>query len=121
MFCLLQKDDVTGTPLFLALGVLCKTGHTLATELESLFYILLYLLSGGHLHWQGLDLSHHMVLTARAGAMLYPPAFQAVVLRRVHEKAHPLLLELRKKIFEDEITIQVFRDTLTQQQHLLSV
>jgi hypothetical protein len=105
--------------MFMALKVLDEQGHSIATELESLFYIMLFLLSKGHLHWQKLGVDHHMVLTCKAGAVLYKRAFERKVLKYVDSSAWDMLNRLRDAFFLDvnrnwyqAITIDDFKANL---------
>lgn len=43
----LNKSEMTGTPLFMALSVAWGDAHTVSSDLESLFYALLYIASDG--------------------------------------------------------------------------
>ncbi len=44
-------EELTGTPLFMAIGILEGEPHTVSTDLESLFMVLVYLGFCGHVHW----------------------------------------------------------------------
>ena len=109
-----------GTPLFMAVSTLDGEFHTLSSELETLFNVMLYTLSGGVLHWRGLEPEHHHLITVRRGAMLQD-CFERVILKRVDEKGcWPALERLRALFFPSggyrtDVSCQEFLDALCMQ------
>ena len=109
----------TGTPLFAAVSTLDGGPHTLSSELETLFNVMLYTLSGGVLHWRGLSKEHHHLITVRRGAML-EGWFERVMLKRVEKQCWPALQRLRGVFFPDggyrtDVSSQEFLDALGMQ------
>ena len=54
-----QAEFAISTPLFMGLNVICKQGHCVSTELETLMYVLIFTLSGGILPWRQMDIDDH--------------------------------------------------------------
>ncbi len=90
----------TGTPLFAAISTLEGAPHTLSSELETLFNVMLYTLSGGVLHWQGMPKEHHHLISVRRGAMIEED-FERIMLKRVDRACWPALQRLRAVFFPD--------------------
>ena len=108
-----------GTPLFAAVSTLDGGPHTLSTELETLFNVMLYTLSGGVLHWRGLSHKHPHLITVRRGAMLQD-WFERVILKRIDKECWPALEHLRALFFPDrgyrtDVSCQEFLNALCMQ------
>ncbi|KAL0034529.1 hypothetical protein WJX79_006917 [Trebouxia sp. C0005] len=55
-----ETGFITGTPLLMGWNVIRKKGHLVSTELESLFYVLIFVLAGG---WFCLGVTPHLRIT----------------------------------------------------------
>ena len=60
----------TGTPLFAAVSTLDGAPHTLSSELETLFNVMLYTLSGGALPWRNVAKDDPHLIHVRRGVMI---------------------------------------------------
>ena len=88
----------------------------MSSELETLFNVMLYTLSGGVLHWQGMEKEHHHLLSLRRGAML-EGMFERIMLKRVKKECWPVLQRLRAVFFPDaeyrtDVSCQAFLNAL---------
>ena len=90
----------TGTPLFAAFSTLDGGPHTLSSELEALFNVMLYILSGGVLHWQDMAQEDPHLLDVRRGAMS-DILFERDVLKRVEKECWPALQRFRAVFFPE--------------------
>ena len=107
----------TGTPLFAAISVLDGGLHTVSTELESLFNVMLYIVRGGHLPWahfQKEDVNH---ISLRMGSVLSEGHFERAMLAGVGQEFWPALKALRSLFFPHgecrrDVSCQEFLDAL---------
>ncbi len=103
--------------MFAAVSTLRDEPHTLSSELETLFNVMLYTLSGGVLEWQRMKGEHlHLMSAARIGSM-YEDLFERVVLERVERECWPALQRLRAVFFprgkfRTDVSCQDFLDAL---------
>ena len=119
-----DKSEMTGTPLFMALSVAWGDPHTVSSDLESLFYSLLYIASDGKVshivsifsapHYlplfssffaclqvpPGQKLGFRRCVAAKATAMLSEKVFEARVIGACQEELKPLIRELRGLFFQ---------------------
>lgn len=51
----------------MGLNVIRKTGHNVSTELESLMYALIFILTGGILPWRHVAIDNHLLPAIRVG------------------------------------------------------
>ncbi|KAL0033471.1 hypothetical protein WJX77_010859 [Trebouxia sp. C0004] len=77
-----ETGFTTGTPLFMGWNVIRNKGHLVSTELESLFYVLIFVLAGGILPWRHTPFEDHN-LAATVFGIMASDEFSARVLKRV--------------------------------------
>ena len=88
-----------GDPLFAAVSTLKGEPHTQSSELETLFNVMLHILSGGDLHWQGKEKEgREQLISMRYGAM-HDMMFESLMLARVDRECWPALKRLRAVFF----------------------
>lgn len=104
----------------LQLSALSMAGRTpRPLELETLFNVMLYTLSGGGLVWQGKAEKHPFLMTTmRRGAMI-EEVFERVMLKRIDRACWPALQRLRAVFFPNggssyrtNVSCQDFLDAL---------
>lgn len=88
----------TGTPLFAGLEVLRSGQHSVGTELETIFNVMLYVLSEGILSWRHMELQDKNLVSVRFGVMMIE--FETKVLSRTPLVCHPMLTRLRDLFFK---------------------
>ena len=98
-----------GTPLFMSIAVLMEMGHSVGTELESLMYVIIFILSGGRLPWAKV---HRNPAYFRQGTMTL--SFSSRVLDRIPEQCHAWVSRLQALFFsggyvKPSVTCQSFR------------
>ncbi|KAL3162655.1 hypothetical protein ABBQ38_008700 [Trebouxia sp. C0009 RCD-2024] len=93
-----QCEFPTGTPLFMAWNVIRKQGHTVSTELESLMYVLMFILSGGILPWRHVLLQDCNLAAIRYGIMA-SSEFTKRLVSRTPAQCHKMLYRLRDLFF----------------------
>ena len=99
----------TGTPLFMSIAVMIGMGHSMGTELESLMYVIIFILSGGRLPWAK---AHRDPAFFRQGTMTL--CFSSRVLTRIPEQCHAWVSRLQALFFsgvyvKPSVTCQAFR------------
>lgn len=92
------RSGVTGTPLFMGWNVVCKRGHSVSTELESLMYVLIFILTGGILPWRHVAIDDRLLPSIRFGVMA-SCEFSEKVLSYVRAECHSMLSRLRDLFF----------------------
>ena len=102
-----QADWPTGTPLFKGLNVICKQGHCVSTELETLMYVLIFTLSGGFLPWRHMDIDNLKLTSVRSGVMTSSSEFSRRVLTYVPTACWDVLDRLRKLFFAPDYRTDV--------------
>ncbi|KAK9805547.1 hypothetical protein WJX72_004494 [[Myrmecia] bisecta] len=89
----------TGTPLFMALDVMKHGKHSIGTELETVLYLIIFILGKGVVTWCHTAADDHLATSIRAGAMTVD--FQDKVLARVPSSCHQWLTRLRNLFFSN--------------------
>ena len=83
--------QLTGTPLFMACSILQGEKHTVSSDLESLFYMLLFLACKGHVHWANSSLWSREALSCKVHSVMVEEYFDLYVRQRC-AKVQPALL-----------------------------
>ena len=98
MYCLCHcavQNVLSGTGGFMSISTLLKQSQSEASEYESCFYVLLYLLAGGDLPWRHFSVSQE---GAYAKCFLIQSEFQKV-LDIIPSTVHTKILQLREIFF----------------------
>lgn len=99
-------ECITGTPSFMALSVLKGKPQTVSSELESLYYSMLYAATSGALHWGQYSREESAAYDAKMASMLNAAECQAKVVARIHSaELVPIATRLRALFFEDGLYI----------------
>lgn len=101
----------------MAWNVSRKKGHNVRTELESLMYVLMFVLAGGILPWRHIPLDHHNLAATRFGLMA-SDEFSRCVLERVPDKSRNMLYRLRELFFSPDYSTDVTPERFIAELHL---
>ena len=83
----------TSTPLFMACDVMKRGKHSIGTELETVLYVIIFILSNGVVTWRHIDAYDHLACEARVRVMTV--GFEDRVLVKVPPSCHKWLRRLR--------------------------
>lgn len=91
------KNAPTGTPTYMALSILRGGSHSVSSELESLFYVLIKVVSTQHaLRWESTPFG----LRAAGMRWLFMTlSFEADVLASIPPKCHSVITNLHQLFF----------------------
>ena len=113
------EEEVTiGTPLFMGLNVIRKQGLCVSTELETLMYVMIFILSGGILPWRHMAPDDHNLTSVRSGVMTSASEFLRRVLTRVPKECWDVLDRLRKLFFTPDYNTDVTCANFSAELHL---
>ncbi|CAL8460901.1 g432 [Coccomyxa elongata] len=114
----LEQGWPTGTPLFMALRVLEYQEYSLTTELESLFYVLLFIATRKQLPWKGTSLSDTASFERKCICMTHHfekrvlPLIEDERLRQVAVSLQGLLFPGHHWVERHEICVNAFLSAL---------
>ena len=94
-----------------------KKGHLVSTELESLFYVLIFVLAGGILPWRHTPFEDHN-LAATVFGIMASDEFSARVLKRVPGVCHDTLNRLHRLFFSPDYATDVTPKRFISELHL---
>lgn len=112
-----ETGFTTGTPLFMGWNVIRKRGHLVSTELESLLYVLIFVLTGGILPWRHTPFEDHN-LAATVFGIMASDEFSERVLKRVPRTCHDMLNRLRRLFFPADYATDVTPERFISELHL---
>ena len=98
-------------------NVICKQGHNVSTELESLMYVLIFILTGGILPWRRVAFEDHSMPSIRYGAMA-SSEFSRRILSYVCVECHSMIRRLRDLFFPPGYSTDVTPDMFIAEVHL---
>eukprot|EP00611_Tribonema_gayanum_P029913 TRINITY_DN8157_c0_g1_i1.p1 TRINITY_DN8157_c0_g1~~TRINITY_DN8157_c0_g1_i1.p1 ORF type:complete len:741 (-),score=196.48 TRINITY_DN8157_c0_g1_i1:256-2478(-) len=77
-----DNSVLTGTSVFMACSVMAGEPHSLSSDLESLFLVFVYVVSGGHVHWGNEVMSDAAARALKVEALHTKAGFQRYVVPR---------------------------------------
>ncbi len=105
-----------GTPLFLSIQALKVGFHSIGTELETIFYVIIFVLLDGVHPWDKALFEGADYITFRLGCML-PCCFEEQILAKVPHEAQAWVLRMHDLFFPPgtchyttEVSCQEFRE-----------
>ena len=100
----------------MALNVERKHGHNVSTELETLMYVLIFIVSGGILPWRNMHAD--MLVLVKFAIMSNPDFFSERVLTRVPRVCEDVLKRMRKLFFTPDCHTDVSCAAFINELHL---
>ena len=98
-------------------NVIRQKGHLVSTELESLLYVLIFVLTGGILPWRHIPFEDHNLAAIVFGVMA-SDEFSERVLKRVPRTCHDMLDRLRRLFFPAGYATDVTPERFISELHL---
>ena len=93
-----KGGNTTGIPLFMACNVIKDGKHSVSTELETVLYVVIFILSNSVVSWRHIPADDHLAFATRVGIMT--AAFKDKVLDKVPPNwSHGWLRRLRGNLF----------------------
>jgi serine/threonine protein kinase len=100
-------EELTGTTLFMAYSVMQGEGHTVSSDLESLFLVLLFIATAGRVHWLNARLGTSAAAALKLEALLGDKGYMRFTRCRCKEDLVLAVDRLRALFFKPDYNTEV--------------